>query len=463
MEDADEDDEERIDLSPDLFYACKAADATAALALLDQGVAASYEEDHWTCMHWAARHGLAEVVERLTWTGRPGTTPLHWAALYGHMRVVWLLVEAGIESTPDEVGNTPLHLAATGGHVAVVRALLDDGADATALNLYGNAPLDLAASSDVRRLVTEHLDKNPSGVGDKAAVAAYREATSELKAAMSSGDDRLAAAVRKAAEKGVASELVDTGRRALVRLQDQADLKEHVAAVKAAAPIVTQEAYCQLVNRLSRLRKNHEVDHGGVLDEADALATRSHTEYWLHTRTERLDALECADDSARQPMAKLANAIHQADVRRADVALVDRARAVLARTTAELEVREALAAVPSVRLPVADPADDYWQPEEDLGRVDDAPPFPLPGDDGYKWIPSSALSSLRDAATRLQRAITQATQANAQPDLLTQAEAKQASVADDLKQLERKDLEDRDVAVANAEKAAKKLKKKKKK
>ncbi|KAJ8611845.1 hypothetical protein CTAYLR_005780 [Chrysophaeum taylorii] len=401
-------------------------------------------------------------------------TPLHWAALFGHLRVVWLLLEAGYATNDaDEVGNEPLHLAATGGHASVVRVLLADGADTTKKNAYSNTPLTLAKSPETRRLLEDYRVS-----GRRANLDAYRSAGESLQRAMGrlevetpetlvAQSDRLSSALSHARALGIKKELVERGESALSRLATHVELREMIATVKGAAPIVTQRAYCDLVNKLKRLRREAAVagenDCGApsrLLEEADELAARSTAEYWLETHGRPLKTLECADEAAKAPMARLSAAIQRADVCRADVSLVQTSRALLARRAAELDLREALAA-----LPVPNAEEEVEEKEGCCkGHILETPEYPLPPDGGsYKWIPSASLSALRQAAERLAQALTKARQTEAFPALVSAADKKKNLVADDLRQLERKDLEDRELAIAGAEKAAKKLKKKKKK
>ena len=81
-------------------------------------------------------------------------TPLHWAAFGGHLRIVWLLMKAGLsaERMSTTSGNSPLHLAAAGDKHLIVRALVAGGADALARNDFNNAP---GHSSYVRRVKKE--------------------------------------------------------------------------------------------------------------------------------------------------------------------------------------------------------------------------------------------------------------------------------------------------------------------
>lgn len=217
----------------------------AARELLDIFVPPFHAEGEtgWTCLHWAARHGMVETVERLVAVNAaesylaaraardapakeavrslgldddaakkaesdpeaeeaeppaPGTanavpdavllrnTPLHWAAFHGHLRVVWLLLQAGYATDDlDEVGNSPLHLAAAGGHAACARALLNDGSDASRKNDFSNAPAEVTTDEAVRALLRKHVALPPKSAGDRAEMHAgnlrkYRDVAAEL-------------------------------------------------------------------------------------------------------------------------------------------------------------------------------------------------------------------------------------------------------------------------------------------
>ena len=211
-EGSEEEEEEKLDpcvLVSDFYAACKAGDSKQAKELQDYDVPPFYSDGNWTPLHWACRHGMVEVVERLLEDGahqpyldaveeslRPppapvvkvssdeeedegapapaeplvkfGTvnsipsvkllknTPLHWAAFGGHLRIVWLLMKAGYRpSDVDDVGNSPLHLAAAGDKHLIVRALVAGGADALARNDFNNAPGHLATSERVKKELFE--------------------------------------------------------------------------------------------------------------------------------------------------------------------------------------------------------------------------------------------------------------------------------------------------------------------
>ncbi|KAJ1457113.1 ankyrin repeat-containing domain protein [Pelagophyceae sp. CCMP2097] len=568
--------------APDLFLACKRNDVGATRSYLEQGVPQTFHEGAgWTCLHWAARWGAVESVERLVEDGaavpyleakaaasRPPAlrqasderfdavgasasedgqsapkgaqlsaavlqrnTPLHWAAFHGHLRVVWLLLGAGYAADDaDEVGNSALHLGAAGGHPSIVRALVAAGAKISAQNLFSNTPLDVSTVAGVRemlvqaheaetkleneskklekesrrKLSTDTVKSINSALSVKQAshMLKYQAVAAALEGAMLCGNltdisklhtaaDILDAALSAARLECVDASLVLRGDGAADRLGKHIALRDHLDLVRAAAPIVTQEAYTALVNKLARLRreaaelaakrdaetpKDHDAepledddaaapvddDCGApeaLLQEADNVVARSHAEFWLKSNCAPLDAKPCADAACQRPMDRLAAAIAEAEARRADAELLNSAKNLLARFAAELQVRQAMDAVPAVKLPILDAPPDYWLPD-DFGAVEETEDFPAPPEDGvYVWIPAVNLSALRTSADRLEKAVAVALQSNAFADLVQAAQAAHKTVSDGLKQLERKDDEDREIAVAAAEKAAKKLKK----
>ena len=85
----------------------------------------------WTPLHFAARHGTAEIV---------------FAAYHGTAETVTVLLEA--DADPDargEMWTTPLHVAALHGTAGTVVVLLDAGADASARTIDGETPFELAS------------------------------------------------------------------------------------------------------------------------------------------------------------------------------------------------------------------------------------------------------------------------------------------------------------------------------
>lgn len=73
------------------------------------------------------------------------TYPLHFASYHGNFELAQELITRGARIDAKDIGNnTPLHNAAIAGFLNVAKLLGDAGADPTALNSYGDTPLDAA-------------------------------------------------------------------------------------------------------------------------------------------------------------------------------------------------------------------------------------------------------------------------------------------------------------------------------
>lgn len=411
-------------------------------------------------------------------------TPLHWAAYKGHLRIAWLLLEKGYSPNDvDIVSNTPLHLAASNGHVHVVSCLLEDGADPKAKNSFRNTALDVSTVSEVRTCLAKAANAKPQTeeqIAEKHAgnLEAYYKVGSDLKAAVegrggaaetSEQIDKLKAAITAAEEVDISRAAIESGHRAVEALELKRELTEQIVAVQKNEPIVTQSAYTTLVNKLQRLVRQADALHvqhisAHLIEEGEFLIRKSHAEYWLKMGCKKLEPIDCACEDSVDDMGRLKASIVKAERMRAEEKLVADAKVLRDRLDAELELRRAVDAVPTVKLPIADAPKDYWDPDTDLGHIEENEGFPLPPDDGqYVWIPSASLKTMRVAAERLDAALTAAIKAKANEQLRDEATTKAKLTADELKQLERKDDEDKELSFAAAEKAAKKLKKKKKK
>ncbi|CAM9617948.1 unnamed protein product [Ectocarpus sp. 12 AP-2014] len=243
---------------------------------------------------------------------------------------------------------------------------------------------------------------------------------------------------------------------------------EHQQATKVAAegPILTQQAYTTLVNRLMLLLRRAEGNSripSMLKKRAKALVDKSHGEYWLQVSAQRLLKVECAEARHMADMAKLEARIDKAAKVEAHPQLVQDCRTLLKRLTTEVEISKAILGFPTVRLPIDPMPKDYWQPE-DFGHIEENEGFPLPPVDAegknmdYVWVPSKSLRALSSACKRMSEALVGGEGLN--PALVERGSKKLQEFQKELKVLAEKDTADKDKAISVAAKAAKKKKKK---
>ena len=150
-------------------------DRADVLAMITSGADVNAPQgDGVTALHWAARHGDADLVAALLAAGartRVGTrfgeyTPLHLAAERGSAPIVKALVAAGaMADAKTSTGATPLMFAAAAGETGAIAALLDGGADVNAKeDDRFQTPLIFAVANNrldaVRLLIARHADPN---------------------------------------------------------------------------------------------------------------------------------------------------------------------------------------------------------------------------------------------------------------------------------------------------------------
>ncbi|PFH37207.1 ankyrin repeat-containing protein [Besnoitia besnoiti] len=181
-----------------LLEACSLNDTEKAAHLIDDGADCCYEDSkQWSPLLWASTNGNLVLVRKLLAAGAATTyldhgygyaaadnltkqgssmdtrgsrsrspapsdrtcrrkryTPLHWAAFKGHLRIVWLLIKAGLSPhARDALGNTVLHQAAAGGDVATIKTILSLGVDVDAKNGRGHTAVALAGTEGSKRIL----------------------------------------------------------------------------------------------------------------------------------------------------------------------------------------------------------------------------------------------------------------------------------------------------------------------
>ncbi len=151
------------------------SDTAAVKALLTDGEDINAAQgDGMTALHWAARHGDAELVHMLIVAGANvraatrlgGYTPLLMAAELGHAPSIEYLIAAGADAKgATSSGVTALMLAAASGQADAVTALVAHGADVNAKEpSRGETAIMFAAASHrpdaVRALIAAKADVN---------------------------------------------------------------------------------------------------------------------------------------------------------------------------------------------------------------------------------------------------------------------------------------------------------------
>ena len=200
-----------------------------------------------------------------------------------------------------------------------------------------------------------------------------------------------------------------------------------------------------------------------ILQPSRDLITRCQIEYWLSTSIDRMKDVTKANESNEHDILRLKACIQKAEALGSSEALVDEAAIRLRQLETELEMSRAVATYQKERLPVENPPPDYWQPC-DLGYMEETEEFPLPPEGGeYIWVPSAAYTRVRVCLERLKNCLVGIETCNANEELIVEVKDKIVKSEKDFKLLEVKDMEDKKKFVDSATKAAKKLKKAKKK
>lgn len=84
--------------------------------------------------------------------GLDGETALHWAAVRNHKKVARLLLDKGIDLSPNSHGETALHLAAWYGHEEIVHLILRKDIDPSQQDKDGLTALGCAERNNHERI-----------------------------------------------------------------------------------------------------------------------------------------------------------------------------------------------------------------------------------------------------------------------------------------------------------------------
>jgi hypothetical protein len=239
-----------------------------------------------------------------------------------------------------------------------------------------------------------------------------------------------------------------------------------ISQIQTQHPITTQRSYSQYVHpiELSIQRAEQQNVDRQHLQYARDLIVRCQSELLISISLLRVEGVECANDSHEADMIKLKYFIQKGQSLQASNELISSATFRLKRLECELEIYRSLVAIPTVKLPIENPPIGYWT-EDDLGKIQETEEFPLPpvsNNGEYIWEHSQSFLKLSQAIDRLRECTSNAESLQANPTLIKEAAIKLTQLEKEMKLLDVKDAEDKRIAIENAVKAAKKLKKGKK-
>lgn len=274
----------------------------------------------------------------------------------------------------------------------------------------------------------------------------------------------LAEAIRLGKEWTVDHLYIEQAENLYHKFEISQELQTSLRVIQASLPITKQSVYMELIYPLEALIKQAEACslEKSQIQAAEEIISRVQVEYWLVTLTHRLDVVkDGAQDCHEHDINRLKLAIQKAQAFRVADDLLDVAMRLHQRLSKELLMTRAIAHLPVVKLPMENPPDGYWNPEEDVGKIVETPEYPLPpADTGeYQWQSSKALTNLRQAYQALKEAWQGAEEVGAHPGVVAESKEKIVKAEKDMKLLEVKDGQDKVLAVEAATKLAKKLKK----
>lgn len=140
-----------------LMYSCYYGHADVAKRLLIAGAHAdASDEDHMSCLIWAAGRGHLECVSHLIQIGKAkvnqadkfGTSSLIWACRKGHTQIAAVLLKAGANvDCIGVLGWSPLMVAVYGNHIDIIKLLLQYKPNVNTCDIQRYTPL-MVASKD---------------------------------------------------------------------------------------------------------------------------------------------------------------------------------------------------------------------------------------------------------------------------------------------------------------------------
>ena len=136
--------------------------------MLIKDIINNLDEEGFSLLHWNAREGNAEIVQKLIDKGanieikdkENGSTPLLWACPNGHTDVVKVLLNCGANVMASSLQNlTALHFATESGEDELIETLINCGLDVNARDntIWESTPLlrvcRMRKSSGIQKLI----------------------------------------------------------------------------------------------------------------------------------------------------------------------------------------------------------------------------------------------------------------------------------------------------------------------
>lgn len=419
-------------------------------------------------------------------------TPLLWATFGGSLRVIWLLLMDGYSPNDvDDLNNNALHLAAASGNKKVVKVLVEDGTMPTAVNIYKNRPVDMTCDEGIREVLLAAM-KQGASMTDKDIQLKHRTNTARHRDQVATFEStvqnlnrlespralrtipnlgeasaELAEVLQMAKEEALDDDLIVETEKLLENFDLIQELYKDIEVMQSKMPITTQGQYIDTCHSLEVTVARCEA--AGIpaahMNVAHSSLNKCQVSLRLCTLEARLMGIDCAQPENHHDMVRLDECVRKAQALNVPDELVMRAATLFKRLDAEEKMSIALATVPEIRLPMEEPPEDYWRPS-DTGHVDSSyEGYPLPPVDAdgatkdYTWVPSETYLAMQRCIAALKGCTDGAEEMGANEEVRLEAVATLKKCEKDIKALDVKNEEDKEKALEDTAKAAKKLKK----